>query len=157
MNRQSKRARTVARLAAGLLWLIVVAGAAYTQADRQHEEYSSLPKLMKEGVHEKFTFISFTIFHNAPLDAGKMRHLAKTASRLGEMAKRIPGFKSAYMGESGPVLESGAEDLAKAAQMLSEAAEKGSRDQFEHLFEKLETACNNCHTKFRKELAIEAK
>ena len=157
MNRHAKRARTIARMTVALLWLIVVASAGYTQARRPQEQYSSLPKLMKEGVHEQFTFISFTIFHNAPMDASKMRHLAKTASRLNQMAKRITGFKSVYEGEQVPALEAGAEELARAAEMLSSAAGKGSQNQFEQLFEKLETACHNCHAKFRKELAIETK
>jgi cytochrome c556 len=161
MNHQSKRAQTTIKAAAALLWLIVVASAVYTQTARAQERYLSLPKLMKEGVHEQFTFISFTIFHNAPLDADKLQHLAKTASRLNHLAKQIPGFKSDYLGslaeQEGAALESAAEDLSKAAETLSTAASRGSEDQFELLFEKLETACNNCHAKFRKELAIESR
>jgi cytochrome c556 len=112
---------------------------------------------MKDGIHERFTFLSFTIWHDSPLTAEKLNSVAKSASQLQELAGRIPSFKTSYFskyaGEDLALIDAHSAEMETLARSISRAAASGDEQSLEPLLTRLETTCNNCHSKFRQELS----
>ena len=156
------RRRTVRLVqAAVILFLLLVATFAQTQARarRPSKEFASLSKLMKDGIHEQFTFLSYTIWHDGPMTEQKLNSVAKSASHLQELAVRIPAFKatyfSKYSGEDLALVDTDSAEMEALARSLSRAAAEGDEKSLEPILTRLEANCNSCHSKFRQELSIQ--
>jgi len=126
----------------------------------QHgKEFSSLPELMREGLHEQFTALSFTVWHDSPLTDQKLDAVAKHADKLREFARRIPTFKSSYFGERSEedrtMVDAKAEAVAGLAQLLAGAAQTRDAKTVDKLLTQIEATCNACHARFRRELSTQ--
>ena len=123
------------------------------------KEFTSLPQLMKDGIHEQFTFLSFTIWHDSPLTKQKLTSVAKSASLLQELAVRIPTYKASYFskyrGEDLALVDAVSAEMETLALSLSHAAANGDEKSLEPLLTQLEEKCNSCHSKFKQELSIQ--
>src|SRR5258705_7894984 len=99
----SKTRHRAARLVQAAVILSVLLAAAFSQTHARvkrsahpTQEFASLTQLMKDGIHEQFTFLSFTIWHDSPMTEEKLNSVAKSATHLQELAVRIPAFKTSY-------------------------------------------------------------
>jgi cytochrome c556 len=120
--------------------------------------FKNLHELMEEGIHEEFTFLSFTLWHDAPMTEEKMDAIAKSASQLQRMAESIPSLRPRYLEaerarDDLKAFDAGATELSKTALLLAEAATRRDRAGAEKLFDRMEASCRSCHTKFNKPLA----
>jgi len=156
------RRRTVRLIqAAVMLSLLLAATFAQThaRAHRPSKEFASLSKLMKNGIHEQFTFLSFTIWHDSPMTEQKLNSVAESASNLQELAVRIPTFKatffSKYPREDLTLVDQDSAEMEALARSLSRAAAAGDEKSLEPILTRLEANCNSCHSKFRQELSIQ--
>jgi hypothetical protein len=159
MISETKR-RTVRLVqATAILSVLLVAAFSQTHArvDRPSKEFASLPMLMKNGIHEQFTFLSFTIWHDSPLTEEKLNSVAKSASDLQKLAVRIPAFKASYFskyhGDDLAIVDANSAEMETLARLISRAAANRDEKSLEPLLTQLEASCNNCHSKFRQELS----
>ena len=160
-----RRHRTVRFVQATVILSLLLVGtfaqthARVKRSGPQSKEFASLPQLMKDGIHEQFTFLSFTIWHDSPLTEEKLNSVARSASHLKELAVRIPAFKASYFrkypGEDLAMVDADAAEMENLAQSISRAAANGDEKSLEPLLARLENNCNSCHTKFKQELSIQ--
>jgi hypothetical protein len=126
-------------------------------AAQPEKEFASLPELMKDGIHERFTFLSFTIWHDSPLTEEKLNSVSKSACQLENLAGRIRAFKTSYFRkyaeEDLRLIDAHSAEMETLARSISNAAASGDEKSLEPLLTRLETTCNNCHSKFRQELS----
>src|SRR4030095_1700294 len=159
------RRRTVRLVqAAVILCLRRVAAFAQTQARVKHsappsKKFASLPELMKDGIHEQFTFLSLTSWHASPLTEKKLNSVAKSASPLQELAARIREFKPSYFREypeqDRALVDTASAEMETVAHSISRASASGDEKSLEPLLTRLEAACNSCHSKFKQELSVQ--
>ncbi len=119
--------------------------------------FKSLHHLMEEGIHERFTYLSFTIWHDSPMTSEKMDTIAESALVLRQMAEIIPDHSPRYLQvewakEDQNLFNEKAAELSKVAQKLAETASKRDRKGTEKLFKQLEASCQDCHNMFNKAL-----
>ena|ERR1051325_3388966 len=119
--------------------------------------FKSLHQLMEEGIHERFTFVSFTLWHDAPLTSEKMDAIAETAQELRQLAEAIPTYGPKYLQsesakEEQNLFNTKAAELSKASQRLSEVATKKNKKATETVFKQLEASCQDCHNAFNQYL-----
>jgi cytochrome c553 len=147
-----------------LVLLFVGAGAQMrprrTRTQPEHQkEFSTLPDLMREGLHEQFTALSFRIWHDSPLTDKKFDTIAKHADKLHEFAERIPSFKSSYFAghneEDRAAVDAKAAAVAGLADLLSRAAKRRDAKKADSLLTEIEATCNACHARFRRELSTQ--
>jgi hypothetical protein len=160
---RSRYKRVRALKTAVLVLVLVAAGLAQAPprkrktAAQRSKAFTTLPQLMREGLHEEFTFLSFKIWHDSPMTGEKMDSVAKTANRLQELANQIPRFKESYFahrpGTDRELVDARTETVAEVARLLAEAAERRDQKSVEGLVVQLESACNRCHVNFKKELS----
>jgi hypothetical protein len=157
---RSRTARLVQ--AAAILSVLLVAAFAQTHARVKRsappsKEFASLSQLMKDGIHEQFTLLSFTIWHDSPMTEEKLNSVARSASHLQELAVRIPAFKTSYFrkypGEDLALVDADSAEMETLARSISRAAANGDEKSLEPLLTQLEANCNSCHLKFRQELS----
>jgi hypothetical protein len=116
-------------------------------------EYSSLAKLMQEGLHEPFTELSFIIWHDKPLTPEKYEALRIAALKVRDIATQIPAFRrSRWTGEEIAFYENHAMRLADLAGYLAEAAKRQQQDHVVHHLMDLESTCQKCHATFAPDL-----
>jgi cytochrome c556 len=157
------RHRTVRLVQAAVILSLLLVAAAFAQTHararltRPSKEFASLSKLMKDGIHEQFTFLSFTIWHDSPMTEEKLNSVAKSASTLQELAVRIPAFKTSYFskypGEDLAMVDADSAEMETLARSISRAAANRDEKSLEPLLTQLEANCNSCHSKFRQELS----
>ncbi|HYL98285.1 MAG TPA: cytochrome c, partial [Blastocatellia bacterium] len=143
-----------------LLLTAALATAGLTQTHKTEskgDQFATLPDLMRDGIHEQFTFLSFAIYHDEPLTANKLDRISKSALTLSKLARRIPELGSSYAAgaERSSMLEARARALAQNAEELAHAARVRKQKSVQPLFSKVESACSDCHTKFRAELVLQ--
>lgn len=119
--------------------------------------FKNLHQLMEEGIHERFTFLSYTLWHDQPMTPEKMDAIAQSANQLRQLAEAIPSFRPrSLQGESmkddQKAFDAVAAELSNSAMMLAEAATVKDRTRTENLFDRLEASCRSCHTKFNSAL-----
>lgn len=122
------------------------------------ESFKNLHQLMEEGIHERFTFLSFTLWHDRPMTQEKMDAIAQSANQLRQMADSIPAFRPRHleaesMKDDRKAFDAGAAELSRSAMMLAEAATRKNKARAENLFGRLEASCQSCHARFNKALA----
>lgn len=119
--------------------------------------FKSLHQLMEEGIHERFTYLSYTLWHDSPLTSEKMDAIAESALELRHMAEAIPAFSNRYVKVEGAkedqnLFTAKAAELSKVSQRLAEVASKRDKKRTENLFKQLEASCQDCHNTFNKVL-----
>jgi cytochrome c556 len=119
--------------------------------------FKSLHQLMEEGIHERFTYVSYTLWHDTPMTPAKMDTIAESALELRQMAEALPAFGSRYATVDGEkegqtLFNLKAAELSKVSQKLAETASKRDKKGTETLFKKLEASCQDCHNTFNSTL-----
>jgi cytochrome c556 len=119
--------------------------------------FKSLHQLMEEGIHERFTYVSYTLWHDTPMTPEKMDTIAESALELRQMAEALPAFGSRYAKGEGEkegqnLFNTKAAELSKVSQRLAETASKRDKKGTENLFKQLEASCQDCHNTFNKAL-----
>lgn len=120
--------------------------------------FKTLHQLMEEGIHEHFTFLSFTLWHDRPTTAEKMDAIAHSAAQLRRMAENITALRPRYleaesMKDDQKAFDAATAQLSRSARMLAEAAARRDKARAKRYFDRLEASCRNCHTRFNKALA----
>jgi hypothetical protein len=119
--------------------------------------FKSLHQLMEEGIHERFTYVSYTLWHDTPMTTEKMDTIAESAMELRQMAEALPAYSSRYVRMEGEkdgqnLFNIKAAELSKLSQKLAETASKRDKKGTENLFKRLEASCQDCHNTFNKAL-----
>lgn len=122
------------------------------------ESFKNLHQLMEEGIHERFTFLSFTLWHDPPMTSEKMDAIAGSAIQLRQMAETITALRPRYleaewMRDDRKAFDAKAAELSNSAMMLAEAATRKDKRRAKNLFDRVEASCQSCHARFNKALA----
>jgi len=116
-----------------------------------------LQKFMQARVHQEYTFLSFTIWHDRPLTPAKMDSIVVSSTRIMEMAKELNKFETTYkqQGWSDDDLQFFDDkrlQLSRMAEELNHAAQKRDSTAVVNFFMHLDSTCQSCHKRFRPEL-----
>lgn len=119
--------------------------------------FKSLHQLMEEGIHDRFTFISFTLWHDPNMTPEKMDEIARSADELRQLGEAIPAFRPRHLEaewkkDDQKVFDAGAAELSTSAMMLAKAAIVKDKARAKELFDRVAESCRSCHAKFNKEL-----
>ena len=122
------------------------------------ETFKNLRQLMEEGIHERFTFLSFTLWHDPPMTPEKMDAIAQSAIQLRQLAETITAHRPRYLEaesrkDDRKAFDTGVAELSNSAMMLAEAATRKDKVRTENLFDRVEASCQSCHARFNKALA----
>jgi len=133
----------------------VAASAASAAARPQTSE--GLRQFMQSRVHQEYTFMSFTIWHDRPLTPEKMDSLAASSLRVMEMSRELAGYSGAYKQQGWNVddlkfFEEKRLQLSRVAEELNRAAKKRDSSQVINFFMHLDSTCQSCHKRFRPDL-----
>jgi cytochrome c556 len=158
LNSRSKRLLYGLSAYALIALLFVIASPASQSSASQNQNtlsrYASLKVLMKDAIHEHFTLISFTIWHDESAPVEKMPRISEAARELQKLAQEIPQHARNYhAGNSEKTNTKDIQQLSKAmgeaAHDLSEAAARGEEASMEKLFNNLQASCESCHSVYR--------
>ena len=116
-----------------------------------------LQKFMQARVHQEYTFLSFTIWHNRPLTPEKMDSIATSSSKVIEMAQELNRFETTYKDQGWnsddlKFFEEKRLQLSRVAEELNHAAEKHDSTAVINFFMHMDSTCQSCHKRFRPEL-----
>jgi hypothetical protein len=119
--------------------------------------YTSMRQLMQTGVHQEYTLISFTIWHDRPLTPAKFDLIADSSARIGNMARELDTFngKDNPQGWSLPdvaVFHDKSLELYSTAQELNQVAQEHDGQKVQAMFRRLDNTCQSCHKHFRPDL-----
>jgi hypothetical protein len=120
------------------------------------QSFKNLHDLMEEGIHERFTFLSFSLWHDPNMTPEKMDEVARSADQLRQLAEAIPAFRPRqleWMKDDQKAFDAGAAELSDSATMLAKAAGMKDRARAKELFSRVAESCRNCHARFNKDLA----
>src|SRR5689334_23244219 len=89
-------------IVSALIFVPLVCGPPRSQATEQQNQrplshYGSLKVLMKDAIHEQFTFLSFTVWHDESPAAEKLPRIDAAAHELQDLAKEIPAHGQLYL------------------------------------------------------------
>ena len=116
-----------------------------------------LQKFMQARVHQEYTFLSFTIWHDRPLTPAKMDSIAASSSKVMQMARELNKYETTYK-EQGwnnddlKFFEEKRLQLSRVAEELNHAAENRDSTSVINFFMHLDSTCQSCHKRFRPEL-----
>jgi cytochrome c556 len=118
----------------------------------------NLREVMQARVHDDYTFLSFTIWHDAPLTSQKMDSIAAASGRIVDTAKHLDSFESSSreQGWSSQDVQFFSEkrvQLSHTAEELRNAAQQHDASRVVHIFSHLDSTCQSCHKRFRPDLA----
>jgi cytochrome c556 len=121
------------------------------------QSFKSLHQLMEEGIHDRFTFISFALWHDPDMTPEKMDEVARSADELRQLGEAIPAFRprqleAEWKKDEQKAFDAGAAELSNSAMMLARAATGKDRARAKELFDRLAESCKSCHAKFNKDL-----
>ena len=51
-----------------------------------------LRKFMQARIHQEYTFLSFTVWHDRPLDAQKMENIAQSSAHVVDMSRELTAY-----------------------------------------------------------------
>jgi len=119
---------------------------------------TDLRQLMKSKLHEDYTYMSFTIWHDKPLTAEKMDAIAAASARMIEIAHGLDAYEPGYRqqgwsSQDVQFFDDKRLQLARVAEELGRAAKKRDSTEVVNFFMHLDTTCQNCHKRFRPDLA----
>ena len=116
-----------------------------------------LRKFMQARVHQEYTFLSFTIWHDRPLTPEKMDSIAASSVRVVNMSKELTAYAAIYKDQgwsSNDVkfFEEKRLQLSRVAEELGRAAQNHNSPEVINFFMHLDTTCQSCHKRFRPDL-----
>lgn len=116
-----------------------------------------LRQFMRTSLHEKYTLMSFTIWHDKPLTPEKMDSIAVSSARMIEAARGLNAYEPGYrrQGWSAQDVEFFDEkrlQLVRVAEELTRAAQKHDATQVVNFFMHMDTTCQSCHRRFRPDM-----
>ncbi len=119
--------------------------------------YASLRQMMQSGVHQEYTFISFTVWHDRPLTPAKFDLIADSSARIGILARELDAFngKDNPQGWNPPdaaLFHDKSMELYSVAQELNQVAQTHDSQKVQAVFHRLDTTCQSCHKHFRPDL-----
>lgn len=125
---------------------------------QQSQVSVDLRQVMQAKVHEDYTYLSFTIWHDRPLTSSKMDSIAVTSGRILSVAKGLDSYEAAYrqQGWSPQDIQFFDEkrlQLSRVAEELQKAAQKHDGPQVINFFMHLDNTCQSCHKRFRPDLS----
>jgi len=134
----------------------VAAAAAAAQAPQFPQ--GNLKQMMQSRVHEEYTFLSFTIWHDQPLTPEKMDSIAASSGRIMVIAHDLTAYENAYR-EQGwsqqdvQFFDDKRLQLTQVAEELKKAAQKHDSTGVTSFFIHLDNTCQGCHRHFRPDLS----
>lgn len=134
-----------------------VTAAAPAVSQRPPQASKDLRRFMQANLHQEYTFLSFTVWHDRPLTPEKMDSIAASSSRVIDMARDLNGFTTAY-GKQGwskddlKFFDQKRLQLSRVAEELNRAARKRDSQEVINFFMHLDSTCQSCHRRFRPDL-----
>lgn len=134
----------------------VAAAAAAARAPQLPQ--GNLKQMMQSRVHEEYTFLSFTIWHDQPLTPEKMDSIAASSGRIMVIAHDLTAYENAYR-EQGwsqqdvQFFDDKRLQLTQVAEELKKAAQKHDSSGVTSFFIHLDNTCQGCHRHFRPDLS----
>jgi len=131
-----------------------VAASAGTARPRTSDD---LRRFMQSRVHQEYTFMSFTIWHDRPLTPEKMDSVAAASSRVIDLSKELSDYgviykQQGWSNEDVKFFEEKRLQLARVAEELNRAAKKHDSTEVINFFMHLDSTCQSCHKRFRPDL-----
>ena len=128
-----------------------------TGNDPDFSRFATVRDMMQSGVHQEYTAISFTVWHDQPLTPAKLDSIAAAAARMVSLARELDalGGKGKLQGWNTPDREffhQKSVQLYNVAQELNQAAQERDAHHIAALFDHLDHACQSCHQRFRPDL-----
>jgi cytochrome c556 len=119
---------------------------------------SDLRNVMQSRVHEEYTHLSFTNWHDRPLTSEKMDAIAASSGRIMEVAKGLDTYEAVYRQQGWTdddvkFFEEKRLQLSRVAEELNRAAQKHDAPQVVNFFMHLDNTCQSCHKRFRPDLS----
>ena len=119
---------------------------------------NDLRQVMETRVHQDYTAMSFTIWHDRPLTNVKMDAIAAASSRIAQEAQGLEAFEDAYRQQGWSAqdvkfFEENRLRLFRVAEELNRAAKNHDEAQVVSFFMHLDNTCQSCHKKFRPDLS----
>jgi cytochrome c556 len=119
---------------------------------------NDLRQVMEVRVHQDYTMMSFTIWHDRPLTNDKMDAIAAASSRIAQEAQGLEAFEDAYRQQGWSTRDVKFFDenrlrLFRVAEELNRAAQNHDEAQVISFFMHLDNTCQSCHKKFRPDLS----
>jgi cytochrome c556 len=116
-----------------------------------------LRRFMQARVHQEYTFLSFTIWHDKPLTPAKMDSITKSTAKMMDMAKELNNYEAVYReqgwtDEDVKYFEEKRLQLSRVVEELNHASQKHDSQEVVNFFLHLDSTCQSCHRRFRPDL-----
>ena len=134
-----------------------VTASAPSSAAHPRQNNEDLRRFMQARVHQEYTFLSFTIWHDRPFTDAKMDSIAASSSRVMDISKELTAYATVYK-EQGwnsddvKFFEEKRVQLSRVAEELNHAAQKRNSAEVISFFMHLDNTCQSCHKRFRPDL-----
>ena len=117
----------------------------------------ALRQFMQSKVHQEYTFLSFTIWHDRPLTPEKMDSIAMSSSRVMDLSKELTSYAAMYKdqgwsSEDVNFFEEKRLQLSRVAEELNHAAREHNSTEVINFFMHMDSTCQSCHKRFRPDL-----
>jgi cytochrome c556 len=134
-----------------------VAASANAGAGAKPGAREDLRQFMQSRVHQEYTLLSFTIWHDRPLTPEKMDVIAASSSRVMELTRELSGYAGQYKQQGWSVddlrfFEEKRLQLSRVAEELNRAAKKHDSPEVINFFMHMDSTCQSCHRRFRPDL-----
>lgn len=125
---------------------------------QMHEAQVDLRQLMQARVHEEYSVMSFFIWHDRPLTPEKMNAIAEASARMASLAQNLGVYENTYVQQGWgkqdvKFFHENRAQLMQTAEQLKGAAQHGDEPRVVHLFNHMDSTCQNCHKRFRPDLS----
>ena len=134
---------------------VAASGSIGTQASVQPRE--DLRRFMQSKVHQEYTFLSYTIWHDHPLTPAKMDSIAASSVKIIGLSKELTVYVAVYKeqgwsNEDVKLFEEKRLQLSRVAEELNRAALRRDAREVHNFFTHLDSTCQSCHKRFRPDL-----
>jgi cytochrome c556 len=131
--------------------------AASTPAPPNSAAREDLQKFMQAQIHQEYTRLSFTIWHDRPFTPAKMESIATSSSKVMAMAKDLNKYEATYRDQGWSeddvkFFDDKRVQLSRVAEELNHAAQKQDSTAVINFFMHMDTTCQSCHKRFRPDL-----
>ena len=134
-----------------------VTASAHSGPQPSPQSREDLRRFMQARVHQEYTFLSFTIWHDRPLTPAKMDSIAASSARVMDLSKELSGYTTVYKeqgwgGDDVKFFDEKRLQLSRVAEELHSAAQKHDSTEVINFFMHLDSTCQSCHKRFRPDL-----
>ena len=117
-----------------------------------------LRQIMETKVHQDYTAMSFTIWHDRPLTKEKMDAIATASSHIVQAAQGLETFEATFEQQGWSAQDMKYFDdkrlqLSHVAEELNRAAKSHDESQVVSFFMHMDNTCQSCHKRFRPDLS----